>query len=84
VVSVPVGDVALRLRGIAGCELCPDDQVDTIAAALERVLRRDQRIDGRSAVKHLDERLLTERLIDIYRSVLPTTKTLQACVERAS
>jgi teichuronic acid biosynthesis glycosyltransferase TuaC len=84
VVSVPVGDVALRLRGIAGCELCPDDRVETIAAALERVLRRDQRIDGRSAVKHLDERLLTERLIDIYRSVLPATKTLQACVERAS
>ncbi len=71
VVSVPVGDVALRLRGVAGCELCPDDRVDTIALALERVLRQGQRIDGRSAVANLDERLLTQRLIGIYRSILP-------------
>ncbi len=84
VVSVPVGDVALRLRGVAGCELCRDDRVDTIAAALERVLRRGQRIDGRTAVKHLDERVLTEQLIGIYRSILPTTKALQVCVEQAS
>jgi teichuronic acid biosynthesis glycosyltransferase TuaC len=80
VVSVPVGDVALRLRGVAGCELCADDRVDTIAAALERVLRRGERIDGRSAIKHLDERLLTEQLIGIYRSILPATRALQACI----
>lgn len=80
VVSVPVGDVALRLRGLAGCELCPNDRVETIAAALERVLRRGERVDGRSAVKHLDERLLTGQLIGIYRSVLPATRALQACV----
>jgi glycosyltransferase involved in cell wall biosynthesis len=80
VVSVPVGDVALRLRGVAGCELCADDGVDTIAAALERVLRRGERIDGRSAVQHLDERLLTEQLIGIYRSILPATRALQACI----
>jgi glycosyltransferase involved in cell wall biosynthesis len=81
VVSVPVGDVAVRLRGIPGCELCPDDRPDTIAAALSRVLGRGERIDGRSAVLHLDERLLTQQLIGIYRSVLPATKTLQACAE---
>jgi teichuronic acid biosynthesis glycosyltransferase TuaC len=76
VVSVRVGDVPLRLRGISGCELCPDDRPDTIAAGLERVLRRGSRIDGRSAMKQLDERLLTRRLIDIYRSVLPAAPTL--------
>jgi glycosyltransferase involved in cell wall biosynthesis len=81
VVSVPVGDVAVRLRGIPGCELCPDDRPDTIAAALSRVLGRGERIDGRSAVLHLDERLLTQQLIGIYRSILPATKTLQACAE---
>jgi glycosyltransferase involved in cell wall biosynthesis len=76
VVSVRVGDVPLRLRGIAGCELCPDDRVETVAAGLERVLRRGSRIDGRSAMKHLDERLLTQRLIDIYQSVLPRTSAV--------
>ena len=76
VVSVSVGDVPLRLRGIPGCELCPDDRPETIAAGLERVLRRGSRIDGRSAMKQLDEHLLTRRLIDIYRSVLPAAPAL--------
>ena len=70
VVSVPVGDVAQRLEGVEGCELCADDSPETIAAALERVLRRAERIDGRTSVKDLDETLLTEKVIGIYRSVI--------------
>jgi teichuronic acid biosynthesis glycosyltransferase TuaC len=79
VVSVPVGDVASRLAGVSGCELCPDDGAETLAEALTRVLQTGKRIDGRTAVKELDERLLTERLIAIYRSILPTGKHLKAC-----
>jgi len=70
VVSVPVGDVAQRLAGIDGCELCADESPAAIAAALERVLRRGGRCDGRRAVRHLDESLLTEKVIAIYESVL--------------
>jgi glycosyltransferase involved in cell wall biosynthesis len=80
VVAVPVGDVAYRIRGIEGCELCSDDRVETIAAGLTRVLHRGHRIDGRSAVQSLDERILTQRLIDIYRSILPAPKSLEASV----
>lgn len=76
VVSVAVGDVALRLDGVAGCELCPDDRADSIAIALRRVLQRGERIDGRSAVSELDERLLTQQLVGVYRSILPATKTV--------
>jgi teichuronic acid biosynthesis glycosyltransferase TuaC len=76
VVSVMVGDVPLRLRGIAGCELCPDERPETIARAVERVLRKGERVDGRTAVRELDERLLTQRLIGIYRSVLPIAPAL--------
>jgi teichuronic acid biosynthesis glycosyltransferase TuaC len=79
VVSVAVGDVPLRLKGVDGCELCPDDRPETLAAALKRVLSRGERIKGREAVAHLDERLLTQRLIGIYRSVLPATKAVEAC-----
>ena len=71
VVSVAVGDVAERLRGVEGCELCADDRPETIAAGLERVLRRGGRVNGRDAVRPLDEALLTTRVTDIYRSVLP-------------
>jgi teichuronic acid biosynthesis glycosyltransferase TuaC len=72
VVSVAVADVPLRLQGIPGCEVCADDSPETIAAALERTLRRDERSGGRGreAARQLDERLLTDRVIGIYRSVL--------------
>jgi len=74
VVSLDVGDVALRLQGVAGCEVCEDDRAETIAASLERVLSRGGRINGREAVKDLDEKLLTEKLIHIYQSVLEAGK----------
>lgn len=70
VVSVAVGDVAERLTGVDGCELCHDERPEAIAAALERVLRRGTRVRGREAVAHLDERVLTQRVIDIYRGVV--------------
>jgi teichuronic acid biosynthesis glycosyltransferase TuaC len=79
VVSVAVGDVPLRLKGVTGCELCPDYRAQTLATALQRVLSRGERIDGRPAVAHLDEHLLTQRLIGIYRSLLPATKPVKAC-----
>jgi glycosyltransferase involved in cell wall biosynthesis len=70
VVSVPVGDVAVRLRGVEGCELCADERPETIATALEGVLRRGERCAGREAVQELDERVTTQRVMAIYRSVL--------------
>ena len=70
VVSVPVGDVEARLTGIEGCELCRDERPEAIAAALERVLRRGARVNARATVAHLDETLLTQKVIAIYESVL--------------
>jgi glycosyltransferase involved in cell wall biosynthesis len=70
VVSVNTGDVPERLRAVDGCELCPDDRPETLAAALERVLTRGQRVDGRRAVEHLDERLLARRMINVYTQAL--------------
>ena len=70
IVSVPVGDVVERLHGVAGCEVCADDRPETIAAALARVLARGGRIAGREAVRHLDERLITQQVLTIYRAAL--------------
>jgi teichuronic acid biosynthesis glycosyltransferase TuaC len=70
VVSVPIGDVAERLRGVDGCELVQDAQAEALAGALARVLRRGGRVDGRAAVSALDERRCTERLLAVYRRVL--------------
>jgi teichuronic acid biosynthesis glycosyltransferase TuaC len=70
IVSVPVADVAQRLKGVDNCELCVDERPETLAAAVERVLERGQRTNGREAVQTLDENLITEKLIGIYRSIL--------------
>jgi len=70
VVSVAVGDVPERLRGVTGCEVCADDQPETIAAALVRALRRGERTTSREVVRELDERKITQRVIGVYRSVL--------------
>lgn len=70
VVSVPVGDVGARLNGIEGCELCADEQPETIAAALGRVLQRNQRIAGRESVQELDENNTTTKVLSIYKSML--------------
>ena len=75
VVSVSVGDVADRLRGIEGCELCADDRPETIAAAVERVLARGQRIAGRETVMQLDETALTRQVIELYNTVVNRTPT---------
>ncbi len=70
VVSVAIGDVPERLRDVAGSEVCADDQPETIAAALVRALRRGGRTASREGVRELDEHVVTERVIGVYRSVL--------------
>lgn len=72
VVSVAIGDVPLRITGVEGCELCPDDRPETIASALERVLRADvpRRGARRHAVQDLNEEHTTQQVIAIYRSIL--------------
>lgn len=70
VVSVDVGDVAEHIESISGCEICPDNRPETIAACLERVLRRGRRINGWDSVQQLDERILTQKIVQIYHSVL--------------
>jgi glycosyltransferase involved in cell wall biosynthesis len=70
VVSVDVGDVALRLAAVPGCVVVPDADPDRLVSALEGVLRHGGRVNGRSAVLDLDERLLARRMVDIYRGAL--------------
>ncbi len=70
VVSVAIGDVPERLRDLAGCEVCADDEPETIAAALVRALSRGARTASRERMRELDEHVITERVIGVYRSVL--------------
>jgi teichuronic acid biosynthesis glycosyltransferase TuaC len=68
VVSTPVGDVAEWLKGIEGCEICQWDAVN-IANALKRVLRREDRIEGREKMENLDIDRISDRLLAEYATV---------------
>ena len=70
VVSVDVGDVHQRIGGVQGCVLCTDDSPEIIAKGLAQVLQVRNRIRGRDAVADLDEQIVTDRIIEVYRSAL--------------
>jgi teichuronic acid biosynthesis glycosyltransferase TuaC len=75
VVSVAVGDVPERLRGVSNCELVDDERPEALALALGRVLAAGHRSDGREHVQQLNEQHITQRVIDLYRSVLGRART---------
>jgi glycosyltransferase involved in cell wall biosynthesis len=69
VVSVDVGDVAERVRGVSGCRIVPPDAA-AIAEALREALAAGSRSDGRRAVEELSHRRVAERLLAVYRGVM--------------
>lgn len=70
VVSTDVGDVRQRINGIPGSVILPDDSPQTIASALRNVLTRKERADSRSTILDLDERILTHKVLNVYKEVL--------------
>jgi glycosyltransferase involved in cell wall biosynthesis len=69
IVSVDVGDVAERIRGVAGCRVV-HPEAGSIAAALGEVLCAGARTDGRRVIEPLAIGRVAEELVAIYRSVL--------------
>jgi glycosyltransferase involved in cell wall biosynthesis len=82
VVSVVVGDVEERLRGVAGCAVCDTSDPDRLASALADVLRRGGRTEGRTAVQQLNEELLAQRMIEIYRLAIDGRASRQSARTR--
>jgi glycosyltransferase involved in cell wall biosynthesis len=68
VVSVDVGDVKARLRGVRGCVVV-NDTPEAIAAGLEEVLLTRERSDGRAHIRDLTSRVVAEQLISLYQRV---------------
>jgi len=70
IVSTDVGDVRKRIGNIEGCVVCDDDHPETIATALKQVLARGKRINGRESVLDLDENLIAQKIIKVYKHAL--------------
>ncbi len=70
VVSLPVGDVEERIADIDGCALCRSESPRDLAEALATVLAARMRVDGRAAVADVDHPVVTEKILNAYRTIL--------------
>ncbi len=71
VVSVDVGDVKDRIQGLSGCYVCESDDPKAIAKALKSSLAVTNReFDLRNCVLELNEDILVNKQIDIYKQVI--------------
>lgn len=69
IVSVDVGDVAERIRGVDGCFLA-DARPDDICRALKAVADRNQRTKGRVTLRELDPVRIARKIREFYEIVL--------------
>jgi len=70
IVATDVGDIYQRIGNIPGCIVLPDARPETITAALRQVLQRGKRVNSRNTVLDLDETILTQRVIGVYKQAL--------------
>jgi teichuronic acid biosynthesis glycosyltransferase TuaC len=75
VVTTDVGDVKERLAGIPGCVILDNDAPETISNRLELVIRSGNHTDSRSRVINLDEKILTQKVIEVYQLALHNPST---------
>ena len=71
IVSVDVGDVKERITGIEGCFVAETRDPKEIADLLQKALAFDGKTNGRDKIiaDGLDNKLVAERLMEIYESV---------------
>jgi glycosyltransferase involved in cell wall biosynthesis len=69
VVAVDVGDVADLIRGTDGCYLASPAPPD-LARQLEAALRRQQRTNGREAMRAYSLPAIADRIIEVYGDTL--------------
>jgi len=69
IVSTDVGDVREVIRNIDGCYICSYDPGD-VADKIKKALDFGKRTDGREKIKHLDQKIIAQKIIGVYNRVL--------------
>jgi teichuronic acid biosynthesis glycosyltransferase TuaC len=69
IVASDAGDVRDVIGRTAGCHVCTPTAA-AFAEALGDVLRRRERTRGREDIRHLDSRVLTAKVVDVYKETL--------------
>lgn len=70
VVATDVGDIRQRIENVDGCFIVQDDTPACIAAALQRVLENGTRTKGAETIQNLNEEILVQQMIQVYRLAL--------------
>jgi len=70
IVSVDVGDVKERIKGVKGCILVNDDAAQLATALIKIVSSANQSINLRNEILNLDNKARTKKLIQIYSEVI--------------
>jgi len=69
IVSTDVGDVKEIIRKTDGCYIASYDVVD-VADKVGKALSFGRRTNGRQNIKHLDNNIIADKIISLYRLVL--------------
>ena len=73
IISTDVGDVKEVIGKTEGCYICSYDPGD-VADKIKKALDFGRRTDGREKIKHLDEKIIANKLIDLYNKILNDRK----------
>ncbi|MCA0931064.1 glycosyltransferase [Lutimonas saemankumensis] len=68
IISVDVGDVSEVTKGTTGCYIV-ERNPQKIAVQIEKLLKENISSNGRSKIQHLDNKIIAEKLTEIYKSV---------------
>ncbi len=69
IVSTDVGDVKEVISNTEGCYICSYDP-ENVAEKIKRAIEFGKRTDRREKIKDLDEKIIAQKIIDIYTEVL--------------
>ena len=69
IVSTDVGDVKEIVGKLDGCYICSYDPGD-VAAKIKKTLDFGKRTIGREKIRHLDEKIIAQKIIEVYNNVL--------------
>ena len=69
IVATDVGDIREVVKGTQGCFLTGFDPVD-VAEKIKLAMAFKVRTNGREKIRHLDNRFIAQKIINVYRSVL--------------
>lgn len=74
IVSTDVGDVKEVISNTEGCYICSYDPGD-VADKIKKALDFGKRTDGREKIKHLDQKIIAQKIIGVYNKIMHNSTT---------